>query len=95
MRTLLMFTAGENVSSDIPTIISSLSYSAATGMLAAGTPTGRVALWRTPLADPSAGPTPTSPMQYLDADPGLKWVPQRCLEVSGCVDRVIWSRDSR
>ena len=34
-------------------------------------------------------------MQHLDTDPSLQWVPQRSMAVSGCVDRVIWSRDNR
>lgn len=88
-------TAGEDVSSDIPTTICCLSYSAATATLAAGTPTGRVALWRTSQVDPSDALTQTSPMQYLDIDPSMQWVRQRCLKVSGRVDRVLWTRDSR
>ncbi|KAL3159993.1 hypothetical protein ABBQ38_010381 [Trebouxia sp. C0009 RCD-2024] len=78
---------GEDVSSDIPTTICCLSYSAATATLAAGTPTGRVALWRTSQVDPSDALTQTSPMQYLDIDPSMQWVRQRCLKVSGRVDR--------
>lgn len=34
-------------------------------------------------------------MQHLETDPSLLWVPQRSIAVSGCVDRVIWSRNSR
>lgn len=81
--------------SDLPTIISSLSYSAATATLAAGTTSGRVALWRGPQADSPPGAAPTSPMQQLDTDPSLQWMLQRCIVVAGCVDRVMWSRDSR
>ena len=81
--------------SDLPTTISSLSYSAATATLAAGTTSGRVTLWRGPQADSPPGATPTSPMHHLDIDPGLQWTPQRRIVVGGCVDKVLLSRDSR
>lgn len=88
-------TADDDTMSGMPATISSLSYSAPTATLAAGTTSGRVALWRGPQADPAPQHIPTSPMQHLDIDPSLQWVPQSSIAVSGCVDRVIWSRDSR
>ena len=87
--------ADEDVTSDLPATISSLSYSAATATLAAGTASGRVALWRGPQADSPPGATSASPMHHLDTDPSLQWMPQRCIAVPGSVDRVLWSRDSR
>ena len=88
-------TADEDTMSGMPAIISSLSYSAPTATLAAGTTSGSVALWRGPHPDTPPQHTPTSPMQHVDTDPSLPWVPQRSMAVSGRVDRVVWSRDSR
>ena len=87
--------ADEDVMSNLPTTISSLSYSAATATLAAGTTSSQVALWRGPHADSPPGATPTSPMHHMDTDPRLQWTPQRGIVVVGSVDKVLWSRDSR
>ena len=87
--------ADEGVTSDLPTAISSLSYSAAAATLAAGTSTGQVALWKCLKGQASSVESSARMDLLLDSDPSQDWVLQRSISVSGRVNRVLWSHDDR
>ncbi len=85
----------EDVRSELPTAISSLSYSAPAGTLAAGTSTGSVALWKHEQGSLPTSCAHASSMHHMQADPSMDWLPQRGITVAGRVGSVEWSSDDR
>ena len=82
----------EDIRSEMSATISSLSWSAAAGILSAGTSTGRVAFWK---HEQSMVLSSSSSAHHMDADPSVHWLPQRGMTVAGRVDDVVWGRDDR
>jgi hypothetical protein len=82
----------EDIRSEMSATISSLSWSAAAGILSAGTSTGRVAFWK---HEQSMALSSSSSAHHMDADPSVHWLPQRGMTVAGRVDNVVWGRDDR
>lgn len=85
--------ADEDIRSEMSATISSLSWSAAAGILSAGTSTGRVAFWKHEQSISALGSS--SNAYHMDADPSVHWLPQRGMTVAGRVDNVVWGRDDR
>ncbi len=73
--------------------ISSLSWSAAAGILSAGASTGRVAFWKHEQSTSALGSS--SSAHHMDADPSVHWLPQRGMTVAGRVDNVVWGCEDR
>ena len=82
--------ADEDMSSDLPAIISSLSYSSSAGILAAGSSIGRLALWKH-----NQGKRRESSSSHMHEDPSMDWLLQRNILVAGRIDDVLWSHDDR
>lgn len=82
----------EDMRSEVSATISSLSWSAAAGILSAGTSTGRVAFWK---HEQSIALSSSSGAHHMDADPSVHWLPQRGMTVAGRVDDAMWGCDDR
>ena len=83
---------GEDIRSEMSATISSLSWSAAAGILSAGTSTGRLAFWK---HEQSIALSSSSSAHHMDADSSVHWLPQRGMTVAGRVNDVVWGRDDR